>query len=199
MIAIVAALLLLITTLAVWFVAAGARPAARLQIRFAGVLFAALSLSAATAAAVTVTLLVLPIGLSVLALAAAAGFARPVPASVAALLLALICLSGLTAAITGLAVFCLAPAAAAALAMAVLFARQFDAARIASVQGMASALCFLGAASSFAVDGAGAGLLLFSAAGLLGLAVALSRSDVVVEERAVRDLRGLAAIGRRRI
>ena len=195
---IASALLLLAAAVAVWFVAAGARPAARLQIRFAAVFFSALGLASATVAAASVTLLVLPIGLSVMALAAAAGFDRAVPSAIAASLLALICLAALTAAILGLAIFSLAPAAAATLGIAVLCARQFDAARIASVQGMLAALCFLGAASSFAIDGAGLGLLLFSAAGLLGLSLALSRSDVVVEETAARDLRGLAAIGRRR-
>jgi uncharacterized membrane protein len=75
---------------------------------------------------------------------------------------------------------------------------QFDAARPAAVQGLLSALCLLGAVSSFATDGAGAALLLFLAAGLLGLALALARSDVVVEERAGRDLRGLPPIRGRR-
>lgn len=200
MIVAAAALLLAVAALAAWFVAAGARPAARVQLRFAGVLFAAPALAAAMApaAAAAVTLLVLPIGLSVLALAATAGFAKAVPSGVAAVLLALVCLAGLAAAITGLALFSLALAAACIIAAMAVFLRQFDAARAASVQGMVSALCFLAGTSSFAVDGAGAGLLLFSAAGLLGTTLALARSDVVVEERPLRDLRGLAAIGRQR-
>jgi hypothetical protein len=195
-----AALLLLIAALAVWFVAAGARPSARVQLRFAGALFGALALSAAVApaTAAAVTLLVLPIALSVLALAATAGFANPVPAGVAGVLLALVSLAGLGAAITGLALFSLAPAAAAVVAAMAVFLRQFDAARPASVQGMLSALCFMAGASAFAVDGAGAGLMLFAAAGLLGMTLALARSDVVVEERPARDLRGLTAIGRQR-
>lgn len=194
-----AAALLLAATLAAWSVAAGARPSARIQLRFAGVLFTALPIAAALmpAAAPGVALLILPLGASVLALAATAGFSRAAPAGVAAVLLALICLAGLGAAITGLALFSLAPAAVALLVLAAIFLRQFDAARAASVQGMLSALCLLGALSSFAIDGAGVGLLLFCAAGVLGLALALSRSDVVREEHAVRDLRGLAAIGRR--
>jgi hypothetical protein len=200
MIVVGAALLLLAAALAVWFVAAGARPAARVQLRFAGALFAAPALAAAVAptAAAAVTLLVLPLALSVLVLAAAAGFARALPAAVAGVLLALVCLAGLAAAITGLALFSLAPAAVAIAAAMAVFLRQFDAARGASVQGMVSALCFLAGASSFAVDGVGAGLLLFAAAGLLGMTLALARSDVVVEERPARDLRGLAAIGRQR-
>jgi hypothetical protein len=200
MITIAAAALLLVATLAVWFIAQGARPAARVQIRFAGVLFAALPLAvvALPVAAPVVALLVLPIGLGVLGLAASAGFARAAPTGLAAALLALICMAGLAAAVTGWMILSLAPCAAAIVALMMIFVRQFDAARAASVQGLLSALCFLGAVSSFASDGVGAALLLFAAAGLLGTGLALSRSDVVVEERPVRDLRGLAAIGDRR-
>ena len=63
MIVLASAGLLLAATIAVWFVAAGARAAARLQIRFAAVLLAALALAAAATpmAAATVALLVLPI------------------------------------------------------------------------------------------------------------------------------------------
>ncbi len=194
------ALLLLAATLAAWFVAGGARPAARVQIRFAAVLFGALApaLAVLPPAGAAVTLLVLPVGLSILALASIAGFSRPLPAGAAALFLALVCLAGLAAAITGWAVLSLVPCAVAILALLAIFLRQFDAARLASVQGMASALCFLGAVSSFAAYGADAALLLFAAAGFLGITLALSRSDVAVEEAPARDLRGLAAIGGRR-
>ena len=196
MIALAAALLLLATTVAVWFVAAGARAAARVQIRFAGVLFAALAAAALTApmAAATVTLLVLPLALAVLALAGTAGFGKPVPPAVAAIVLGAVCLAGLGSAITGERTLSFVPVAAALLVLAVTFARQFDAARLASLQGMLSVLCLLGAAASFASEGAGRALLLFCAAGLLGLTLALSRSDLVVEERALRDLRGRTAI-----
>lgn len=200
MIVFAAAGLLFASAFAVWFVAAGARPAARLHIRFAGVLLAALALASAVVplAASAVALLVLPIALGMLALAAIAGFAKPLAAGLAALLLALACLGGVGAALTGWAALSLAPAAAAIAATAVAFARRFDAARIASLQGLLAALCFLGAVSSFALDGAGAALHLFCAAGLLGQTLALARSDVAVEERAVRDLRAPLAIRGRR-
>jgi hypothetical protein len=195
-----AAALLLSATLAAWFVAGGARPAARVQLRFAAILFAAVPLAAVAApqAAPAVTLLVLPIGLGIFALAVTAGFSKALASGLAAILLAALCLAGLAAAITGLAAIALAPSALAIAALVILFLRQFDAARAASVQGMLSALCFLGAASVFAADGVGAALLLFAAAGILGLALALSRSDVAVEERPLTDLRGLAAIRGRR-
>jgi hypothetical protein len=195
-----AALLLVIATLAAWFVAGGARPAARVQLRFAAILFAALPLAAAAAppAAPAVTLLVLPIGLGIFALAVTAGFSKALAPGLAAILLAALCLGGLAAAITGLAALSLAPSALAIAALIVLFLRQFDAARTASVQGMLAALCFLGAASVFAAEGAGAALLLFAAAGVLGVTLALARSDVAIEERPLADLRGVAAIRGRR-
>jgi hypothetical protein len=200
MIAQAAALLLVAAAIVVWFVAPGARPAARVQIRFAGVLFAAAGVAALTAPATapSVLLLVLPIALAVLALAGAAGFGRPLPPALAAIILAVICLAGLGAAITGLVVFALAPAALAAVALGVVFARRFDSARTASMQGLLAALCFLAAASSFALEGAGAPLLLFSSAGLLGATLALSRSGRAVDEKGGRDLRGAVAIRGRR-
>jgi len=195
-----AAVLLLAATLAAWFVAGGARPAARLQIRFAGVLLAALGLSGAAlpAAAPAIAVLVLPIALGVLALAAAAGLTKPLAAGLAALLLALASLGGLFAVVTGFAAFALAPAAAAIVALVFLFVRRFDGERLAPVQGALAALCFLAAVSDFAIEGAASGVSLFAAAGLLGLALALSRSDVVIEERPLRDLRTLHPVGGRR-
>ena len=200
MIALASAGLLLAATIAVWFVAAGARAAARLQIRFAAILIAALALAAAAipAAAAAVALLVLPIALGVLALAAAAGFARPLLAAPAALVLALCCFSGLAAAVSGLAALSLAPSALALIAIAAIFLRQFDAARPASLQGILSALCFLGAVSAFALEGADAAMLLFAAAGLLGTALALARSDLAQEQRPGRDLRAALAVRGRR-
>lgn len=199
MIVLAASLLLAAATVAVWFVAAGARPAARLQIRFAAILLAALALCAAVipSAASTVTLLVLPIALGVLALAALAGFAKPLMAAPAAILLALFSLAGLGAAMTGWTALSLAPATLAVAGLALAFLRQFDAARAASLQGLLSALCFLAGVSAFAQGGVDAALLLFAAAGLLGVALGLARSEIVVEKRAARDLRAFAIRGRR--
>ncbi|HXC56538.1 MAG TPA: hypothetical protein VNU97_14665 [Rhizomicrobium sp.] len=194
-----AALLLLAAAVAAWFVALGARAAVRVQLRFAAILLASPALPAFVLqpAAGTILLLVLPIGLSVLALACTAGFARALAPALAAGLLGAVSLAALAAALTGLAALALAPAALAAAAIFAVCVRPFDAARPASLQGMLSALSFLAAQSAFALDGAGAAPLLFTAAGLLGITLALSRSDVVVEESAGRDLRRGAAIGGR--
>jgi hypothetical protein len=190
------AALLLVAAVAAWFTALGARPAARVQIRFASVLFAALAASVFTAAASVVALIVLPIGASVLALGCAAGFGRPLMPSLAAMLLALVVLAALTAAVTGWRAFALTPAAIALVVVAMACARQIGERQLAALQGLASAACLLAALSAFALEGAGMPLLLFAAAGLLGLTLALSRSDRVVDERPGRDLRDGLAIGR---
>jgi hypothetical protein len=196
----ISALLLVSAALAVWFVAPAARPAARLQLRFAAIVFVAPAAAAVAmpAAAAAVTLVAFPIALGVLALAGAAGFERVLTPSLAVPLLAAICLGALAAAATGLVLFALTPAVLAAVAIAAVSIRQFDVARPESVRGIVSALCFLAAASAFALEGVGVALLLFTAAGLLGLTLALSRSDAGVEQAPRRDLRhAAAAVGRR--
>ena len=196
-----ASLLLLAATITVWFVAQAARAPSRVQLRFAGVLFAAIAAAilAIPGIAAAVTLMVLPIGLGALALAVSFSYARALPPALGALALALASLCGLGAAATGLAAISLAPAALATLAIAALFVGQFDAHRAASVQGMLSALALLGAISTFALEGVGVAFCLFLAAAMLGVTLALSRSDVRVEEvDEVRDLRGPHTIGPRR-
>jgi len=195
-----AAFLLAAASLAAWFTALGARPAARVQLRFAVVMFAALAAAAPVvpAAATPVALIVLPIGLCVLALASAAGFGTPLQPSLAAIVLALVVLAALTAAVTGWRDFALAPVAVALTGITVVCGRRLGDRSLAAVQGLVSAACLLGGASSFALDGAGAPVLLFTAAGMLGLTLALSRSDGVVDERPGRDLRDGLAIGRGR-
>ncbi|MEI9997101.1 MAG: hypothetical protein WDM91_21070 [Rhizomicrobium sp.] len=197
--AVLAALLLFASTLVVWFVARAAPPAVRVQLRFAAILFAALAAGAVAPpqAASAVALLVLPLALGVLALAAAGRFVRAVPSVAGGLLLAAICLAALAAAITGFATLALVPGVGAIFAIGLICAGRFADARLAGLQGAAAALSFLAAAAAFARDGAGAPLLLFCAAGLLGLTLALSRSGVAVAERAGADLRD-APIGHRK-
>jgi hypothetical protein len=155
-------------------------------------LFAALAAASAIAPSVAdeVALLVAAIALPVLAFAAYAGFEKAMAPMPATLLLGIVCLGGLASAATGIISFALAPAALSAAAILLISARQFDAARLSSIQGMLSALALLASASSFALDGARPVYLLFSAAGLLGLTLALARaSDPGVEEQSGSDLR----------
>ncbi|MGZ5940418.1 MAG: hypothetical protein ACXWLD_10395 [Rhizomicrobium sp.] len=192
------AVLLGIASLAVWFLALGARPPARVHLRFASMLFAALAAAAWIAPPVAdeVALIVAAIALPVLAFGAYAGFEKPLAPMPATLLLGIVCLGGLAAAATGIISFALVPASLSVAAILLISARQFDVARVSSVQGMLSALSLLAAASSFALEGTGSAHLLFSAAGLLGLTLALSRaSNIVVEEQSSRDLCHSVTIG----
>lgn len=192
-----AALLLGAAAIAVWFLAAGARPAARVHLRFASTLFAALAAAGAFALPVAnaVALLVTAISLPVLAFAAFAGFEKPLAPMPATLLLGLVCLGGLAGAATGIISFALAPAALSVAAILLIGARQFDVVRLSSVQGMLSALALLASVSAFALEGTKDAYLLFSAAGLLGLTMALSRrSKLVVEKQRGRDLRHVVTI-----
>ena len=198
MIVLLCAVLLGIASLAVWFLALGARPPARVHLRFASMLFAALAAAAWIAPPVAdeVALIVAAIALPVLAFGAYAGFEKPLAPMPATLLLGIVCLGGLAAAATGIISFALVPASLSVAAILLISARQFDVARVSSVQGMLSALALLAAASSFALEGTGSAHLLFSAAGLLGLTLALSRaSNIVVEQQSSRDLRHSATIG----
>ncbi len=91
----------------------------------------------------------------------------------------------------------IAPAALCALALLLISARQFDAARAASIQGVLGALSFAAALSCFAAQGVSATCLLFLTAGTLGVTLALSRpSDAAVEQEAAPDLRGALPIGK---
>jgi hypothetical protein len=194
------ALLLVAAALVVWFVAPAARAAARLQLRFAAILFVAPAIAAIATpwAGTAVALIGFPIALAVLALASTAGFERALAPSLAAPLLAAVCLGALAAAVSGIVLLALVPAALATVAIAAVSLRRFEIARPESIRGMASALSFFAAASAFALEGAGVALLLFSAVGLLGLSLALARSDAGIEEASPRDLRVAALAVRRR-
>jgi hypothetical protein len=197
----VAAFLLGAVSISVWFLAAGAHPAARVHLRFASMLFAALGAASAIAPPLAdeIALIVEAIALPVLAFAACAGFRKPMAPLPATMLLGIVCLGGLASAATGVVAFALAPAALSAEAILLISARQFDAARFPSVQAMLSALALLASASSFTLGGTTADYLLFSAAGLLGVTLALSRvSNPVVEEQRRRDLRRSAVVSNTR-
>jgi hypothetical protein len=194
----IAALLALAAAIAAWLVAAAARGAARVQLRFAAVLLAACAAAAVATptAASAVAILVLPIVVAVLALAARAGFEQAPNPFLSSAMLGAASLCGITSAITGLALFALVASIAGVVVLLVICSRQFERARLASVQGGLAALCLLAALSVFATDEVGPAFLLFAAAGLLGVTLALSRSDVAIDNKTAGDLR--AAIDGRR-
>jgi len=190
----IAAALLFAATAMTWLIAPGARPAARVQLRFAAVLFAACAIAAVAlpSAAAAVGLLVLPIAIAVLALAVLAGFEHALGAASASALLGLASLCGIVSAVTGLALFALAAALLANVMLLLLCLRRFDAMRRESLQGALSALCLFAAQSVFVLDRVGVAFLLFAGAGLCGVALALSRSDAAAEKPPAPDLRGAA-------
>jgi len=200
MILLASAAVLLLAAIAAWFVAPAARPAARVDLRFAAILFAALAVAAVAmpSAKSAVALLVLPIALTVLALAAAAASERAAPAGLAATLLGAVSLAALGAALSGLAALALAPAMAAAVAAAWLHLRRLRPAMRRALEGLAASLCFVAALAAFARSGVESATLLFCAAGLVGIVLGSVPSDAAIEERAGPDLRSAIGGGRGR-
>ena len=165
-----------------WIAAGAARRHPRWYLRLAAMLYAAMSLSAATAFATSaVTQIVAALAAPLLAMAVYGTFRRAPPPPVAAtIILATTCVAGIAAAATGTAFLSTLPQVLAALAILAMARRvTIKRSRLYLLLGVVS---LLGAAACQLIDGtvAGAGLLLFSAAGLLGIALA---SDVLVEQR----------------
>lgn len=147
-----------------WRLAASLKAAARLPLRFGAVLLAALACATALRMGDVAAMLLLPLAATALALAALARFARacgPFMASVAQMI-ALAC--GLYALVTGYAMPGLVLVMLAGLCViAAALNRLAPAAILSGAALLAMGLCFLQA-------GAGAGVLLFSAASVIGLA-----------------------------
>jgi hypothetical protein len=103
------------------------------------------------------------------------------------------CVAGVAAAASSVAVLSFAPLSISVLAMIAISLRCFRDRRASAIQIIAAAIALLAGASAFAAGGKAAqpALLLFSAAGLLGIALALAprSSDAVVEQKSAPDLR----------
>jgi hypothetical protein len=158
-----AAIALFAACVGAWRLSAPLRAAARLQLRFAAMLLAALAVARVLHLADMAALLLLPLAGTALALATLARCARPAApfAATAALVAALAC--GLVAMLSGHAMPALIALMLAGLA--VIAAALNGAAPVAILSGvalLASGLCAL-------QMGVGAGSLLFSAAALVGL------------------------------
>ena len=203
-VAIAFALVLAFFTIIAALIAGRARPAARDYLRFAAALFLALALCDGLAAALpnattlifsdAVMLVVCALAPVALALALFAGFEHPPTSIVAATFLALACLAGIAAAASGMPVLSLAPLSACVLAMLALCVRGWRTEKRAAAHAFLSACSLLGGAAAVGGEGGRTALMLFSAAALLGFALALARrSHVAVVDR--RDLRGPIAIG----
>jgi hypothetical protein len=188
----------------------GARPASRSYLQFAAVIYLALAIAdeiaivlpgtATSAFADAVTSVACALAPVALSLSLFATFEHP-PKSWAAtvfLLLALVCAMG--AAMSGMEVLSFAPLSASVFAMLALSLRRWRLEQRGPLHAVIAALCFLVAAASGASgDAAGrTGLALFSAAGLLGISLALARrSHAPVAEQRASDLRFTAIGGKR--
>ena len=174
------ALVLLLAAAATWIAGGGAPLRTRLYLRLAGVLYAALAISEAfQVAPAAVTDIVATLGAAVLCVAAFAGFRRSPRWFSATAVLVLAASCGIGAAVNDWRVLAAAPQLLSAI-FTFLIARP-GLWRRASVYLALASLSLLGAAASALAPGAmaRAGLLLFAAAGLLGVALA---SDVLVDD-----------------
>src|SRR4051812_33285813 len=152
---ILAACALFCACVSAWLLAAPLRPAARLYLRFAAMLFAALGVTRLVGLADVAGLFLLPLGGASLMVAALALFARPLPvlAVSAALMIALA--GGLAGLVSGVAVLALAPVIFAGLA---IIAASLN---VVAVIPLLAGAALLAAGLAFLGQGAQAGMFLF--------------------------------------
>lgn len=186
-------------------VARGARPSSRSYLHFAAVIYLALAIAdeaaivlpAAAAFADAVTFVACALAPVALALSLFATFEHPPKSWAATLLLSLALICALAAAMSGAEILSFAPLSVAVFAMLALSMRRWRLGRQGPFHAIIAALCFLIAAASGASGGdmGRTGLALFSAAGILGISLALARrSRAPVAQQSGKDLR-LTAIG----
>ena len=192
------AVVLALGSAAAWMTAQGVRPASRLYLRFACVLYAALAASAlAGIAPDAVAEIATTLATALLMLAAYASFRRAAKPLPAAAVLAAACIAGIWSAASGalapavvLQIFCL-------FVMIALARRGLAAWRRPNIHLALASVALLAASCSLLVENASVALLLFSTAGLLGTAISLARnSEILVEERCAAE--SAAAIRRLR-
>jgi hypothetical protein len=185
------AIVLLLAVAAGWIAVRGAPAAGRIYLRSAGVLYAALAVSVASRLAPdAVADIVLPLACTLVALAAVAALRKAPPAAIAAAILTPVCLAGIAASVTDHIMLAVAPQLLASAAL--LLAERGDKAKRAHRFLLLGAGALFGATACRLAPGvlAEAGLLLFSAAGYVGVALSL---DGFVQQRGKR---GGFAVGR---
>jgi len=152
----------------------GALPArARLYLRFAAVLFAAIAVSVPLGISDDVALFLLPLAAVSLMIAALARFAAPLPIFIATLALVASLAGGMSAMLWTIPVLALCPVILAGLA--IVAAGLNGMAVMASLAGMA----LLGSGLALLEQGAGNGFLLLCAAALVGLAKPAARKSAL--------------------
>lgn len=147
-----------------WALAAPLVLRARIYLRFAAVLFSALALSVALGLADAAALLLLPLASAALMISALARFAKPLPVFPASLVLVAALAGGLGALLSGSAIPALIPMIFSGLAV---IAAALNGIAVMPVLAGSS---LVAAGLAFTEQGARAGLLLFCAAALVGLA-----------------------------
>lgn len=184
------AAVLLFATVAAWLIAAGVRVQARGYLRLAAVLDAGLAVSVGTGIApAAIAPLTGTLATVLMALAVHTSFRRSVRPAFSGLLLAVACCCAIGAAYSGEALPALAPQFAAVLAMLVIARRGLARLRAPSILLAAASLSrFAGMCALVATDDrAMVAVMLFSAAGLLGVTLAVARiSDTFVKRRGKR-------------
>ena len=159
-----AACALFCAAISAWLLAAPLRAPARLYLRFAAMLFSSLAAARLAGLADVAALFLLPLGSAALMVAALALFARPLPAFAICTALVIALAGGLAGLLSGIMVLALAPAILAGL---VIIAAALNGIAVIPLLAGAS---LLASALAFLEQGAQAGLFLFCAAALVGLA-----------------------------
>ena len=186
----------------------GARPASRSYLQFAAVIYLALAVAdeiaivmpgaATSSLADAVTFVASALAPVALSLSLFATFEHPPKSWAATVLLLLALFCAIAAAMSGVEALSFAPLSASVFAMLALSLRRWRLEKRGPLHAIIASLCFLVAAASGASGGAAGrtGLALFSAAGLLGISLALARRlDAPVAQQRPRDLRFTAISG----
>jgi hypothetical protein len=158
------ALTLFAAGIGAWLLSATLRAGARIYLRFAAMLFAALAISFPLGFSAVAALLLLPLAAGALVIAVRAQLAASLPVFTASLTLVLGLACGLGACLSGIGLLALVPTSLAGLVIIASGLNRGDV--IAALAGAALALSAL---SSWNEDAQG-GMFLFCAAALLGLA-----------------------------
>ena len=181
-----------------WLAAGGVRRSAQLYLRFACVLYATLAGSAAfSVAADAVAPIATTLAIALLTLASFIGFGRDPHPVLGAIILVTACVGGIWSAATGVSGLAVLPQILCLIAVLTVTRRRSANLRGPGLYLALGCAALLAATCSLLVQDANVALLLFSAAGLLGIVYALARaSNVFVKEQG--DANGSVAIRRER-
>ncbi len=179
------ALVLFLGAAAAWIAAQGARARARAYLRLGAVLYGAMAVSQGFGVAPSaVRDIVMTLGSAVLCIAAYSAFRKKPRLMTASVVLAASALAGIAAAMLGQSMLAAVPQVLSALFTLLMARRAAFAGKRSGIYLALSAFCLLGEAACALSPGenlmARAGLLIFAAAGVSGVALA---SNLLVEER----------------